>query len=273
MATFDPPGLQHLAPVWVNELRRQGVDSDRTLALWRDDHLEPPPPDRIAMLQRWARGETRIVDLTRDEGITHSRVQAMLKDAALRLIAPHLEDLPRWEQARSTGVSPEVIAHLSNTVPEVVDLALDGWPARRNWTTSGDDVAEAHRRWRAGASLLDVAEALGVSEYALTQTLRSGESALTPRRLETADLRSRFGWTPSAVSLYRRRRVLPAPDGHEKKSAWWWESTLDSWAAERDLLWCQQCRRAFMSRRGLTGHRTQVHESTLEESPTGTLSR
>ena len=87
MATFDPPGLQHLAPVWVNELRRQGVDSDRTLALWRDDHLEPPPPDRIAMLQRWARGETRIVDLTRDEGITHSRVQAMLKDAALRLIA------------------------------------------------------------------------------------------------------------------------------------------------------------------------------------------
>lgn len=250
MATFDPPGLQHLAPVWVNELRRQGVDSDRTLALWRDDHLKAPPPDRIAMLQPWARGETRIVDLARSEGITHSRVQAMLKDTALRLIAPHLEDLPRWEQARSTGLSPEVIARLSNTVPEVVELALDGWPARRNWTTSGDDVAEAHRRWRAGAPLLEVAEALGATEYALTQTLRSGESALTPRRLETGDLRSRFGWTASAVSLYRRRRVLPAPDGHEKKSPWWWESSIDTWAEEHDLLRCSECQRVFLSRRG-----------------------
>ena len=124
------------------------------------------------MLQRWARGETRIVELARDEGVTHSRVQAILKDTTLRLIAPHLEDLPRWEQARSTGVTPEAIAQLSKTSPEVVELALDGWPTRRAWTTSADDVAEAHGRWRAGTPLIDVAEALGVNEYALTPTAR-----------------------------------------------------------------------------------------------------
>ncbi|WP_157075820.1 hypothetical protein [Janibacter anophelis] len=69
-----------------------------------------------------------MTDIARDWDRPHSRVQNELTATALALIAPHLEDLPRWVQARSSGLGDEAIADLSSTMACVMALALDGWP-------------------------------------------------------------------------------------------------------------------------------------------------
>lgn len=259
MPETDLPELELLAPTWVDELRRQGVSTSAELALWRDDHTVPPALERVEMMRRWARGEARIVDLGRELGVAHSRVQHLLTDTVLQLIAPHLEDIPRWHRARAAGLGSGSVASLSATYPEVVDLALDGWPQRRRQAASDAQVAEAHRRWLAGAARDNVAEALGLSEQKLTAQLRTGETVLVPRRLTSADLRDRFGWTPSAASLYRRKGVLPPPDGRDGLRQWWWQMTIDDWEDGQVLHWCRTCRHAFIAHVGLKEHTTRVH--------------
>lgn len=208
-------------------------------------------------LERWAAGQARITDLARELEVPHSRVQAQLTDTALRLIAPHLEDLPRWVRARGSGVGDASIAELSGTSAIVVVLALDGWTA----TAGPDDeaIAEAYRRWRAGAPRAEVARALGIPLPRLTKQLRSGEGVLEPRRLVARDLRARFGWTTSAQSLYVRKGLLPTADGVDGTSRWWWESTIDGWEQVAELHWCRRCRHAFISVVGLKEHRTRLH--------------
>ncbi|MCT1618380.1 hypothetical protein [Janibacter hoylei] len=149
------------------------------------------------------------------------------------------------------------IAALSGTLPQVVALALDGWPDVAG--PDGEAVATAHRLWLQGASREEVAAALGIPADRLVRQLRSGESVLEPRRLVTRDLRERFGWSLSAQSLYRRSGVVPPPDGREGPRHWWWAATIDDWAAQVELHWCQSCRHAFITSGGLKEHRTRVH--------------
>lgn len=217
----------------------------------------PPTPQADLLLRRWACGEARITDLARELGVPHSRVQALLTDTALRLIAPHLEDLSRWVRARGSGVSDESIAALSGTSPVVVSLALDGWSA----TAALDDeaIAEAYRRWQAGAPRVEVANALGVPPRRLINQLQAGVTVLQPRRLVANDLRERFGWTWSAQSLYRRKGVLPAADGVDGARFWWWETTINQWERQRELHWCRPCGHAFVTTAGLKEHTTRVH--------------
>lgn len=93
----------------------------------------------------------------------------------------------------------------------------------------------------------------------MVRLLRSGASVLLPYRLTTVELRKRYGWTPSAAGLYRRKGVLPPPDGRDGARDWWWETTIDAWERDRDLQWCEECRHAFVSLIGLREHRTRMH--------------
>ncbi|WP_277454094.1 hypothetical protein [Janibacter sp. DB-40] len=183
----------------------------------------------------------------------------MLHRAALRLIIPHLDDVAAWRRARKTGVSDEAIARLSDTLPEVVTLALDGWPAPGDPGLDESRVVAAHRCWRAGGSRAEVAAALGIPADRLIRQLKSGESDLLPHRLTTSDLRKRYGWSPSATGLYRRKGVLPPTDGRDGTRGWWWQESIDSWGRQRELLWCDACHHAFISPSGLGEHRTRMH--------------
>lgn len=183
----------------------------------------------------------------------------MLTGTALQLISPHLADLPRWAQARAAGVEDEAIAELSGTTAVVVSLALDGWPSRQERPVEDGRLVEALLCWRDGGSRADVAAVLGIPAPRLVKQLRSGESVLIPRRLTSTDLRERYGWTSSAVAIYRRKGVLPVPDGQDGQRDWWWESTIEAWEKTRDLVWCQKCRHAFVSPIGSKEHCTRVH--------------
>lgn len=209
------------------------------------------------MLQRWATGSVRVTDLARDLGVAHSRVQHLLTRTALKMFLPCLEDLPRWSQARRNGLTDEAIAQLSGTSSTVVTLALDGWP--KTPRVRADEVVAAHQLWREGAPRAEVAQALGMPLTLLRKQLLAGESGLWPHRLTTAGLRERYGWTPSAVSLYRTKDILPPADGVEGKRSWWWETTIDHWEQQRELYWCRHCLHAFVSPIGLREHRTRVH--------------
>ncbi|CAM4155716.1 hypothetical protein [Janibacter anophelis] len=198
-----------------------------------------------------------MAELARDWDRPHSRVQNELTATALALIAAHLEDLPRWVQARSSGLGDEAIADLSGTMACVVALALDGWPV--SGLPDIGDAVKALRRWSAGEPVSQVAGALGVPVARLRRQLVEGHSELTPRRLTTSDLGARYGWTPSAISQYRRKGTLPAVDGLEGSRAWWWEATIDSWENARELHWCRECEHAFVAVSGLKEHSTRIH--------------
>ncbi|CAM4179807.1 hypothetical protein [Janibacter anophelis] len=103
-----------------------------------------------------------------------------------------------------------------------------------------------------------MAAALGAPVARLRRQLVEGHSELTPRRLIPSDLRSRYGWTPSAISQYRRKGTLPAADGLEGSRAWWWEATVNNWENTRELHWLE-CAHAFVAAAGLKEHRTRVH--------------
>lgn len=222
------------------------------------DDREPRPSQDIDALVRRVRGQARLVDLAAERGVAHSQMQDMLHRAALQLIVPLLDDVAAWRQARRTGVSDVSIAQLSATLPEVVTLALDGWPSGSDAVDEAR-VIEAHRCWRAGGSRADVAAVLGIPAGRLIRQLNSGESELLPRRLSSADLRQRYGWTPSATGLYRRKGVLPDADGRDGGRDWWWQETIEAWEQQRELLWCGDCHHAFISPSGLNEHRTRMH--------------
>ncbi|WP_338752275.1 hypothetical protein [Janibacter alittae] len=257
---IDGPGLSALAPVWVEALEHEGVASRVHLALWLDEHRESPEASDVDALVRRVRDGVRLVDLATEKGWTaHSQVQAWLHRTAFRLIVPHLENVGAWHQARQTGVPDVEIGQLSGTLPEVVALALDGWQAVRSGAFNETKALEAHRRWCAGGSRAEVAGVLGIAAQRLNRQLNTGESQLLPRRLTTTGLRARFGWTPSAVSLYRSKGVLPLADGRDGQRDWWWEPTIEAWEQTAGLSWCEDCHHAFVSPTGLREHCTRVH--------------
>lgn len=128
-------------------------------------------------------------------------------------------------------------------------------------TAALDDeaIAEAYRRWQAGAPRAKVASVLGIPPRRLINQLQAGVTVLQPRRLVARDLRERFGWTRSAQSLYRRKGLLPAADGVDGARFWWWETTINQWERQSELHWCRECHHAFISPIGLKEHGTLVH--------------
>lgn len=249
--------LSALAPVWAEALRREGLTSPVHVALWLDEHRASPPQKHVGMLLRRMRGKARIVDLSAELGVAHSQVQGLLYSTAMRLIVPHLDDVAAWARARQTGVGDEAVAQLSGTYPEVVALALDGWPAR-DQPVGESQVVEAYSRWMGGATLAEVAVVLGMTPTRLRQSLADGSSTL-PRRLYISDVRDLFGWNHSTVSRHRRAGLLPPADGQDGTRCWWWESTIDQWAADREMHPCPSCGARYLTMTGLRGHLTQQH--------------
>lgn len=256
--------LSALAPVWAEALRREGLTATVHVALWLDEHRAPAPRKHVGMLLRRMRGKARIVDLSAELGVAHSQVQGLLYSTAIRLIVPHLDDVAAWARARETGVGDEAAAQLSGTFPEVVALALDGWPARER-PASESQVVEAYTRWMGGAALAEVAGVLGMTPTRLRQSLATGSSAL-PRRLYSQDLRDRFGWNQSTVSRHRRAGLLPPSDGRDGTRCWWWESTIERWEAGREMYPCLECGARYLTVTGLRGHLTQVHSAEKKEA-------
>lgn len=257
---MDGPGLSALAPVWVEVLEHEGVASRVHSALWLDEHRESPEASDGDALVRRVRDGVRLLDLATEKGWSaHSQVQTWLHRTAFRLIVPHLDDVGAWHQARETGVPDAQIAQLSGTLPEVIALALDGWQAVRGGAFDETKAIEAHRRWLAGGSRAEVAAVLGIAAQRLIRQLNTGENELLPRRLTTADLRARFGWIPSATSLYRSKGVLPPADGRDGQRDWWWDPTIQAWEQDVGLSWCGDCHHAFVSPIGLREHCTRMH--------------
>ena len=163
-----------------------------------------------------------------------------------------------WARARTTGVPDGSIAALSGVLPEVVTLALDGWPPRRIRRTDEAAVISAYERWTAGEPLPAVAQTLGITPTRLRHDLATG-SAAPPPRLSTADISHRFGWDPSTGYRSYQVGLLPAPDGREGTRPWWWEHTIEGWAAHRDMHPCPACEVIYPTSTGLRGHLTREH--------------
>lgn len=209
------------------------------------------------MILRRMRGNARVVDLSVELGVAHSQVQGLLHSTAMRLIVPHLDDVAAWARARQTGVGDNAVARLSATYPEVVALALDGWPARDR-APSESQVVEAYTWWMKGAPLAEVAGVLGMTPTRLRRDLADGTSSL-PRRLRSSDLAARFGWNHSTFNRHRRAGLLPTADGRDGTRHWWWESAIDRWAAGREIHPCPSCGARYLTMTGLRGHVTREH--------------
>lgn len=250
------PDLSALAHEWAVALQQQGLSSPVRVELWLDGHRESPSPDRVEMLIRRMHG-AGVMDLAAEEGIAHSRIQDLLRRTGLSLIVPHLDDIAVWQRARESGVTDEVIAGLSTTRPEVVSLALDGWPSR-DQPASRAQVVDAYTAWVSGAPLAEVAGILDMTPARLRKDLAEGTNSL-PRRLHTADLARQFGWNKSTVIRHRRRGLLPPPDGRDGVAYWWWETCIDEWTAERDMHECPSCEGIYLTANGLKGHITREH--------------
>ncbi|MGW3548954.1 helix-turn-helix domain-containing protein [Janibacter hoylei] len=163
-----------------------------------------------------------------------------------------------WARARTTGVPDGSIAALSGVLPEVVTLALDGWPPRRSRHSDEAAVISAYERWTAGEPLPAVARTLGITPTQLRRDLTRGSASL-PRRLTATDIARRFGWNPSTAHRSHQAGLLPPPDGNEDSGAWWWEHTIEGWAAHRDMHPCPACEVIYPTSTGLRGHLTREH--------------
>lgn len=252
----DEADLSALAPLWRESLERLGLTSRARVALWLEDHPEPRQK-QVTMLARRTRSEAGVMALAAEEGVPHSRVQALLRQTALRLIVPHLEDIASWNRARAGGVSDETIADLAGTSPEIVALALGGWPTR-DQPASREQVVSAYEAWVTGAPLSEVANLLGALPGQLKADLTDGTSSL-PSRLHTKDLADRFGWNVTTVTRHRQEGVLPPPDGQDGPAYWWWKSTIDQWEGARELHSCAWCPAVYVTATGLRGHTTREH--------------
>lgn len=209
------------------------------------------------MLLRRLRGQAGVMDLAAELGVPHSRIQTMLRQTALQLIVPHLDDIAAWARARSSGASDRSIAELSGVHHEIVALALDGWPTRGHHPTEGQ-VVMAYEAWVAGAPLAEVAALIHQSPSRFRQDLVDGASSL-PVRMQARDLVTRFGWHPATVTRHRQERVLPPPDGRDGSTFWWWASTIQEWADRQVWHTCTACPISYLTETGLRGHMTRVH--------------
>lgn len=217
---------------------------------------ESPSAENLEMFWRRSAG-AKEAEIARDFSYYRSEVQRVLRRTGVALIWDHLGQGPHWLASLEGGATLEDIARLAQTRPELVDVALHGWPAADQIPLAA--LERGTRAWRSGATRAATAQAFGISEYRF-EDLRSHDRLLLPRRWRSADLEAHFGWSSASLSRYRSADRLPPPDGHDL-GAWWWPSTICAWAEEAGLTWCRACGRAFVEDRGLRAHNTWLHTS------------
>lgn len=170
------------------------------------------------------------------------------------LLEKGLSDVASWSQMRNSGCRDTEVAALFGVPPELVTLALDGWPTRRR--ISDERLIAALTAWRVGASRAVVAAELGMPREQLVRELRTGRSILSPNRLARNGLARRFRWDPAVVGRYCRSGQLPEPDGGT--TAFGGGNPTSSAGSAKATRWCPTCRRAFLTHRGLKSHSTLV---------------
>ena len=82
---------------------------------------------------------------------------------------------------------------------------------------------------------------------------------LTPARWTPAKIERHYGWSPSTYKQYRNAGIMPPPDSPSGESPWWWEHTMEGWAAHRDMHPCPACEVIYPTSTGLRGHLTREH--------------
>lgn len=246
-----------LHPYWVAALERAGIDgiSAAHAALWAEGRRGPIPDQHRELFYRRAAGE-RLADLGRDVGEPHGRVQQILRHTGVRLLAPHLEQIPAWKKAHDHGASYTLIGRAFDVPPDLVRVALEGWPAPLRH--SSEQMLAATKAWTNGAEVHDIAVALGIGPARLAGDINAGRVVLGPPRWRTMDVARRLGWAGSVVSKRRNEGLLPPPDGRDGTS-WWWAATIEQHITVRGWPWCTLCSRAFIEARGLRAHLTRCH--------------
>jgi hypothetical protein len=246
-----------LHPDWVAALERTGlgVTSPAHAALWAESGRHPIPDQHLELFHRRAAGE-RLADLGRDVDEHHARVQQILRLTGLRLLAPHLEQIPDWKKAIDRGASYTLIGRAFDVPPDLVRVAFEGWPAPLRH--SPEQMLSATKAWREGAEIPDIAAVLGVTPARLAGDINAGRVILGPPRWRTMDVARRLGWVSYVLSKRREEGRLPPPDGRDR-APWWWVTTIEQHITLSGWTWCTQCSRAFVEVRGLRAHLTRCH--------------
>lgn len=97
----------------------------------------------------------------------------------------------------------------------------------------------AEQLWLAGTSRSEIAVTCHLGPAALGRIIET-----LPPRLTSGMVTTRFGWSPDNIFQKLNRGTFPAPDGTDGPSGhtrWWWATTIDAWAADRDLVTCPRC--------------------------------
>lgn len=264
--SHPPTATEVLAPYWVTALDRAGLDAAAPAhaTLWAQGQRGAVPDQHLELFLRRAAGE-RLADLSRDSGEHHARVQQILRLTGVRLLAPHLEQIPAWRRAIDRGASYSLVGRAFDVPAALVQVALEGWPPPLRH--SPEKMLAATQAWANGAGIPDVAAVLGVPPARLSADIHAGRVILGPPRWRSMDIARRLGWVSFVLSKRRKEGLLPQPDGFDR-TPWWWASTIEQHVALSGWSWCTLCSRAFIEVRGLRAHLTRCHPN-LNQSTRG----
>lgn len=255
-----------LAPYWVTALERAGLarNNPAQAALWVQGQRGEIPDQHLQLFLRRAAGE-RLADISRDVDEHHGRVQQIVRQTGLRLLVPHLEQIPDWRRAIDRGANYALVGRAFDVPASLVRVALEGWPEplRR----SAEEMLAATQAWADGAEIPTIATGLGMEPARLAADVRAGRVILGAPRWRSMDVARRLGWASYVLIERRKEGHLPDPDGRDR-TPWWWASTIEQHIARSGWTWCTLCPRAFIEVRGLRSHLTRCHPN-LDQSTRG----
>lgn len=246
-----------LAPYWVTALERAGMSGTPTAhaVLWAEGRRGEIPDQHLELFHRRASGE-RLADLSRSLGEHHERVQQILRQTGLRLLTPHLEQIPHWRRAIDHGASYALVGRAFDVPPDLVRVAFEGWPAPLRH--SPEQMLAATNAWTRGKEIPDIALVMGVEPSRLAADIRAGRVVLGAPRWRTMEVARRLGWASFVLGQHRKEGLLPEPDGRDR-TPWWWAATIEEHITLSGWIWCTLCPRAFIEARGLRVHLTRCH--------------